>query len=441
MKIRQFKISTKRVQANYISGKLTAIQFMVFLVLFFGSLLTSHLSFSQVERSLEDKAQLAYAQQEYKQLLVFTEEMYRQWPDKADVLRMHAAALARNGKTRNSLEVLRAWVYKDATVPFANHPDFSSLTDTRAFDDLINIQEALDRKIVYDEVFMRISTNDSIQYQGLYVLNDSTALIGDKNRRKLMKVTKNGSIKEWLDLPFSPLFIKKHPFTQNFWLATAALPETSSYDPEERGISNVLKINAEEGRILQGFEFRERHLVTHLEIDLNNRLWTSQGATAYLTRNVTDTSRFYGAFSRNYFDLRESHSSIRGMALSDDQKVLYFINGKEGIFRMDTESLAIEKLFVPQDIVLSGMDEIFFYNNTLIVIHNKSLPNRVMQYFLNDTGATILFGNAINQGGDDLQIPVSGYLYEGYFYYIANSVSQIESMVNRRELIIRRMKL
>lgn len=441
MKIRQFKISTKRVQINYMSGSLFSLKVVAFLFAFMCLICLNRGAVGQTEPNLLASAVAAYEQGDYKNLLSFTEQLYIQKPNGANVLRLHAAALAFNGKKRKSLQILKEWVYKDATVPFANHPDFESLTSMSGFVELVNIQQALSRPVVYDEVFVRVSINSASKWQGLYILNDSTVLVGEKDKRKIWAVSKNGNLKEWLDVPFSPLFIKKHPFTNDFWLATAALPETSTYQPHERGISNVLKVSAEKKLILQGVEFKEQNIITHLEIDLKNRLWTSQGATAYLTRNVTDTALYYGAFARNYFDLRDSHQSIRGMAISDDQKTLYFIDGKEGIFRIDIQTLNIEKLFAPDDVVLTGMDEIFYYKNTLIVIHNKSRPYRVMQYFLNNTGATLLFGNAINSGGKDLNKPVSGQFYKGYFYYIANSVSQNETTNITRDLIIRRMKL
>ncbi|PIQ48877.1 MAG: hypothetical protein COW03_08185, partial [Cytophagales bacterium CG12_big_fil_rev_8_21_14_0_65_40_12] len=119
--------------------------------------------------------------------------------------------------------------------------------------------------------------------------------------------------------------------------------------------------------------------------------------------------------------LSSNFFNIQGLTLNQDQSSLYFADYIRGVAKINIATDDITNIEAPEGVLLKGIDGLYFYNNTLIAIHNGVKPFRVMQYFLDDTGDRILFGRIINQGGPSLGEPTLGQVKDGYFYYLANS--------------------
>ena len=132
-----------------------------------------------------------------------------------------------------------------------------------------------------------------------------------------------------------------------------------------------------------------------------------------------------GAFSGKQFDLADAYFSLQGVTLSDDEKYLYVSDYIRGVFRVNLDTNGnednIRRVAAPSTSLLKGVDGLYYYENSLIAIHNGSKPFKVMRYFLNDAQRTIVREEVINRGGASLGEPTLGQIKDGYFYYLANS--------------------
>ncbi len=83
-------------------------------------------------------------------------------------------------------------------------------------------------------------------------------------------------------------------------------------------------------------------------------------------------------------------TKITALALSDDGKALYLADFAMGIFGFDlTKSVPFEVTFNPASLVLGGIDGMYWYDGTLVVIEGGMVPSRVMRLQLSADGRSI----------------------------------------------------
>ena len=82
--------------------------------------------------------------------------------------------------------------------------------------------------------------------------------------------------------------------------------------------------------------------------------------------------------------------SIRGLAVSDDGKLLYFADYELGLFGVHLATgKGFPVTFNPKTLVLGGIDGLYWYDGTLVVIENGMHPQRVLRLTLSAEGSTI----------------------------------------------------
>ncbi|WP_420386993.1 hypothetical protein [Roseivirga sp.] len=363
----------------------------------------------------------AYDKQDYDAFLEQIRKADELRPNHPAIVPKLAAAWSLTGRKIRAVQTLKQMMLMDATFNFVDNPDFDNIRDHKNYEDLVEMQEELARVEVHDEVY-RVINAGMLHPESFVLMDNGEIILGSIREKKLVKVDTNGLVSDWIEVPYSVLGMKYVESTGQLWVASAAFPEMKDFSQEDQGKSMIIQIDVASGRIVQGVQFDDGSIIGDLVLDSEQRIWHSNSTKPYLIRNVTDTAQYYGPFSRKYFDLDGTHFNLQGLTLDDTEQFLYFSDYISGLYRINmNEDDAVEKLFVPEDILLKGIDGLYYYNNTLIAIHNGTKPYRVMQYFLNETGLTIDMERVINRGGESLGEPTLGQVKDGYFYYLANS--------------------
>jgi hypothetical protein len=114
--------------------------------------------------------------------------------------------------------------------------------------------------------------------------------------------------------------------------------------------------------------------------------------------------------------------SVRGLALSDDGKRLYFADHALGIFGIDlAKGVAFDMAFNHDSLVLGGVEGMYWYDHTLVVIQNDMQPKRVMRLTVGDDGRTISKAMPLEASKPELTLPTTGTVSGDKMYFIANS--------------------
>ena len=369
---------------------------------------------------LYQEALEAYSSKDFEVYLERLRQADEQRPNHPTIVYKLAGAWALNGRKTRSVQKLNQLMLMDATIDFQSDADFDNIRKHKNYEDLVALQAELTRKEVYDEVFLQIDAA-ALHPESFVVLNDSTVLLGSVREKKIVKVLPDGTYRDFLETPYAVLGMKHDSVTNTLWVATAAMPEMLDFEAVHYGKSVILQVDIENELILQGVEYDDGSLIGDVFPDSEKRLWLSNSMSPYLSRDDTDTTNYYGAFTRKQFDLTQTHFNLQGLTLTSDEQCLYFSDYVKGLFRVNIETDDIDEVFAPSSSLLKGIDGLYSYKNSLIAIHNGTKPYKVVQYFLDEMGTNILVERVINRGGESLGEPTLGQVKDGYFYYLANS--------------------
>ena len=363
----------------------------------------------------------AYEKKDYEAFLEQIRLADELRPNHPSIVPKLAAAWALTGRKIRAIQTLRQMMLMDATFNFIDNQDFDNIRDHKNYDQLVEYQMELTRVEEHDEVYQVINAG-TLHPESFVLMDNGEILLGSIRERKIVKVDTNGLVSDWIEVPYGVMGMKYVKETDMLWVASSAMEEMSGFSEEDKGKAMILQVDVTKGEIQHGVEFDDGSIIGDLVIDKEQRIWYSNSAKPYLVRNVTDTDEYWGPFARKYFDLDGSHFNLQGLVLNEQENYLYFSDYITGLYRinMDNDD-AIEKIFAPETSLLKGIDGLYFYNNTLIAVHNGTKPYRVMQYFLSEDGLTIDLERVINRGGESLGEPTLGQVKDGYFYYLANS--------------------
>ncbi len=115
-------------------------------------------------------------------------------------------------------------------------------------------------------------------------------------------------------------------------------------------------------------------------------------------------------------------TSIRGLALSADARSLYFVDYALGVFGVDlVAGKGFDLKYDPAKLVLGGIDGLYWYDGTLVVIENGMSPQRVMRLHLSEDGRSIVRAMPLDVANPAFALPTWGTLAGEDLYFIANS--------------------
>jgi hypothetical protein len=107
-----------------------------------------------------------------------------------------------------------------------------------------------------------------------------------------------------------------------------------------------------------------------------------------------------------------------GITMSPDDAVI--VNTFKGFFKINTVTQELKALPFPNYYVI-GIDGLCFYKQSLVGIQNVTYPVSVNQYQLNATFDTIENAHVLVADHPLFDIPTTGVIVDGWFYFIANS--------------------
>ena len=384
-------------------------------------LLISQTTYSQSNtQSLFEQGNQAYEKKEYSKFLNLMREVDELRPNHPRIVLNLAKAYALTGRKTRSIQQLRKLMLLDANIDFESETDLQSLKGYKGYQQVVNLRRMQLTTLENDELYRTIDANH-LHPESFVLLDNGEILLGSVREKKIVKVDEEGRVSDWARMPFSVMGMKPDPKRNTIWVSTAALPEMQGYKPEDKGKSTIFQIDVKTAQVMQGIGFEDEEIIGDIVLDSASRIWMSNSMTPYLSRDNTDTLLYIGSFVRKQFDLGLTHFNLQGLTLNEDESALYFSDYVRGIFKVDIASDNIDKVQANSDFLPVGIDGLYYYDNSLIAIHNGVKPFKVVQYLLDEYGENIVGQKVINRGGASLGEPTLGQIKDGYFYYIANS--------------------
>lgn len=115
-------------------------------------------------------------------------------------------------------------------------------------------------------------------------------------------------------------------------------------------------------------------------------------------------------------------TNLRGMTVSGDGNSLYVADYVRGIFGIDlATSKPFDVKYDPNQLVLPGIDGLFWYDNTLVAIEPGMSPKRIIRLHLSKDGHSIERFMPLDAGSPAYPLPTTGTIVGDTLYFFADS--------------------
>jgi sugar lactone lactonase YvrE len=202
------------------------------------------------------------------------------------------------------------------------------------------------------------------------------------------------------------------------WVASTAVPHFRDYQAEaDLGAAGVFKFDLKTGKFIKRFLspqiLGQQFFMSSLALGPDGALYAADGVNnaIYMVRDDQLTRLAHNPVL----------SSIRGMAVSGDGKVLYFADYERGLFGIALDTMKPFALGLPKTLAVGGIDGLTMSGNHLVIVQNGMVPNRVMKLGLDQTGRLVESVAPIEANRDELVEPTLATLDGDRLLFIANS--------------------
>lgn len=202
------------------------------------------------------------------------------------------------------------------------------------------------------------------------------------------------------------------------WVASTAVPHFLRYDAErDLGGAGLFKFRLSTGTFIKRFLSPrvpgQQFFMSSLALGPDGTLYAADGVNNAIYMVRDDQLR------------RIAHNpllgSIRGMAVAEDGRTLYFADYERGLFGLELATGAPFEVRVPPTLALGGIDGLVVDGNALVVVQNGMNPKRVMRLELDAGGRQVSAVKPLLANLDELVLPTMATRVGGELLLIANS--------------------
>jgi DNA-binding beta-propeller fold protein YncE len=261
----------------------------------------------------------------------------------------------------------------------------------------------------HSQVAFTVAENDLIPEGLAYDPASRKLYLSSVNRRKIVEIAPDGSFRDFATERQDGL---GHVFGMKVDARTNTLWATSLSNEEGSG---VFHYDLATGRLI-------RKYVIAADLLFNDLVVSSSG-DVFVTATRAEALYWIAARTDRLVEWRPGLKLARanGIALSGDEKKLFVSTFPDGVTVIDRESGYARPLARPAKVSLSSIDGLYFYGNSLIAVQNGCIAHRVARIFLNPALDRVEKVEVLERGNPLFDIPTTGAVGEGAFYYIANS--------------------
>jgi sugar lactone lactonase YvrE len=371
-------------------------------------------------RELENKAVPNYKAAEYPAYLANLQQASDLRPNHPRLLYNLAGAYALNGKTDESFALINRIIAMGLYFPFEKDDDFKSLGP-----DLMKQAMAMagkNKRAVNASARAFTLPDKELIPEG--IAHDPVSgkfFVSSIHKGKIVSIDKNGTVSDFSsagDGLWSVSGMKVDARRRVLWASTTAFSQMAGHNAADEGKAGVFKYDLSTGKLLDKYllpNTPEKHALGDLIVDKTGRVYATDSVAPVIYTIAP------GGNSLEVFLRDPAFNSLQGLAFTKDEKILYVADYSKGIFRIDLPSKAITQIKPSQNVVLLGIDGLYFLGGNLIAIQNGVNPQRVIHIGLNQGKTEALATKTLEANHADFFEPTLGVLVDNNFYYVANS--------------------
>ncbi len=203
------------------------------------------------------------------------------------------------------------------------------------------------------------------------------------------------------------------------WVATGHVPQFQG-EPREDGVrSSLLRFDLESGELDTEFPLSSgsgRNLLGSLAVAADGTVYAADTMAPMIYRLDDEEVGLQPYFGHRNF------TSLRGLALGADDRLLYIADYELGVFVIDaTGGEQAWKLAVPETLNQGGIDGLFYWEGHLVAIQNGIAPQRVVRLKLGPDGLGVVAVAPVAAARPEFDTPTFGVMDDQDLYFLAGS--------------------
>lgn len=336
-----------------------------------------------------------------------------------------AEALALQDRKSEAYNVLIQLTQQGVSLNMDGDTDFDNVKGTEAYyyiqDNFNNAGKPQGKAQIYFNVGDPSLMIESFVYDPVH----DRFLIGDVIGRQILSVGESGKPEPFISDQAADRLLGVFGLAVDatrgiLWVSDAATPHASGIDRTELGRAGLVSYDLETGDFLARHDFpiqeigNRAGLVRYLAVDEDGTVYASDSMNKVIYRLAPDSK------TPDIFLHSPNFTSLRGIALHSDKDILYFSDYELGLFAVSLADRKVHK--ISQGATnLGGIEDVDWYQDSLILIQNSFNPQRVIRVQVDDTGLDGFHGQILIAGFKQLDYPRTGGVMQDQYILVADS--------------------
>lgn len=369
-------------------------------------------------RDFENKAGAAYNVGDFSAFLLNMQKANELRPNHPRIIYNLADAYAIKGNIDKAITLIRRMALMGLYFPLEKDDDFKSLgPDKLRY--AVSLMEKNHRPLNASTRAFTISDKEFVPEGIAFDPAGKRFFVSSIYERKIVSVDTSGKVRDFsaeTDGLWSVLGMKVDKKSNVLWATTTAFPQMKSFQESDAGRSGIVKYDLASGKMVKKYVVpgNDAHALGDLTIDDAGNVFVTDSLTPIIYRIDAKTGDL-GVFLTDPI-----FSSLQGLALTRDEKIMFVADYSKGIFRIDMGTRKITQLVPDENVTLLGIDGLYFRNGKMIATQNGISPNRVILIGLDRKQTHVTAVKTLEANHADFYEPSLGVIVDDNFYFIAN---------------------
>ncbi|MDR2012932.1 MAG: hypothetical protein LBQ20_07810 [Rhodanobacter sp.] len=343
-------------------------------------------------------------------------------PNSGDIKLMLATAYAVQGMKSETYDLLLKMQKQGYGFDLKDNPNFAKVADTKVWGYVLDNFNRNLKPFGEGKIAFTLPKGDTLFESLAYDPKRQQFLAGSVREGKIYHVSKEGVLEDFITPDaqnglWSVYAMAVDADNDVLYVASTASVYFKGFSAADYGKSGVFKFSLSSGKLIEKYlltQGKEPNTLTSIAVGKGGQVFA---ADALLNKIY----RLDGGALKLMVE-NPAFTSLRGLTVSGDGKMLYFADYTMGVFGVDlTVGKPFDLIYEPDKLTLGGVDGLYWYDNNLVVIQSGMSPIRIMRLTLDTSGHRVMRGVALDAANPAFVLPTYGTIDGDGLYFIANS--------------------
>jgi len=372
---------------------------------------------------LRRQAQQASIDKNYAALRDALEELHRQRPNNSDYMYQLVLAYALLDDKQPAFNIMLQMQRQGLSYDFNQAPESANLRGLQLYDYLNDLMVGAGQPVGVAEPVVTLDSKIELPETIAWDPQRERFLVGTITHGQILAVSKEGDTEELLRASdengiWGIQGLAVDAERNRLWVSSAANPQFSGYSPVDKGKSILFEFRLDDMELLHRYWVPvdgRPHSLGKLAVAPDGDVYAADALLPMVYVKEAEKDRLRPFFAAG------SLVSLRGLALSDDGKMLYVADYEMGVAVIDIEAGQTYMLNTPNTLNLGGIDGLNFWQGQLVVIQSGIRPQRLMSLELDENRLGVSNIAPLAVALDSLDYPSYGTVVGDDLYFFANT--------------------